>query len=158
MRARSIAIHDVFQLKSFSDLDLFNLTTWLVRVGGKSVNVTRHNDHIHVKGEGIEFDIFGYDFWFVYSGGLWFAFTNEEFTSSYEIVDEEREEERTQVQIDPDFSKGAKGTIFQALVNSGLSRDQALDGLIEILKTGVFFADQKDIPKSDFQEVGVSDA
>lgn len=147
MRARSVNIVEAFQLVDFSDQSRFDLTAFLVKTGGGNVLTALHGSHMHVRAKGLDLEFYdnAMPLWLVYSEGNYFAFTDEEFKRYYEPADKDRIAARVVVQSQKDFQNGAQGVVFQALVNSGLTRDQALDGLIEIMATGIVFGERSSL-------------
>lgn len=144
MKVRSIDILEAFEVKNLTDQVMSDLVNWVYTVNGANLFVDRHGSHVHVKGKGLEFELYpqAMPIWLVCSQGNFFAFTDEEFQRYYEPVEKQKIAARVTVQTQKEFTQGALGTIFQALINSGLTRDQALDGLVEIQKTGVRFIEQ----------------
>lgn len=149
MRVRSIAIIEAVELKDFTDESILDVVKWIFLTGGSNVLTEKHGSHMHLRAPGIEFEIYEetLPLWLVYSGGNYFGFTAEEFHKNYEPADKGKLEARVTVQTQKEFVEGAAGTVFQALVNSGLTRDQALDGLIEIQSTGIVFGQKSDLIK-----------
>lgn len=149
MRVRSIAILDALEVPDITDETMLELVKWVFQTSGSNVVTVRHGSHIHVKGKGLEIELYDtMPIWMVYSEGNYFAFTEDEFHKHYEDADKHKIEARVTVQTQKEFTDGAAGTVFQALVNSGLTRDQALDGLVEIQSTGILFVDKSTIPAS----------
>lgn len=152
MRARSIVIHEAFQIKDLTDKTMYELVQWVHSVSGGNVLTDRHGSHVHVRAKGLEFELYENTtpIWLLCSDGNFFAFTDAEFQSSYEVIGSPiaDREARVAVQNELFVQNSTMGTVYQALVNSGLNRDQALDGLSEIMKTGVRFAEKSEIARA----------
>lgn len=152
MKVRSIAIIDAHELKDLTDESILELVKWYFLTGGQNVLTEKHGSHLHIRGKGLEIEIYedSLPMWLVYSEGNYFAFSGDEFHRYYEPADKHKLEARVTVQTQKEFTEGAAGTVFQALINSGLTRDQALDGLIEIQATGIVFAERGEVVKQHY--------
>jgi len=152
MRVRNTSILEAFEVTDLSDETMFKLVNWMHLVDGGNILTDRHGTHMHVRGKGMEFEIHeaALPIWLLRTESSYFALTADEFRKDYEVVGSPIEDvvERVAVQDNLLSQPTAMGTIFQALVNSGLTRDQALDGLTEINKTGVVFTEKSEIARA----------